>query len=151
MTVREANKNDCEIMDGLLTELIRYETRYDSNLSHGYTVKNNYAERLEWHGHKAFIAEENGEAAGFIYGFVYIIPGMYVSPVAIVDAFYVREEFRGRGIGRELFSEFKKFAAAENAARIELKVMSENDKALALYGSLGFRETKKYMALELDR
>ena len=150
MTVREAGTGDCEILDGLLTELIRYETRFDSNMEPGYTVKNNYAERLEWPGHKAYIAEENGEAVGFIYGFIYSIPGMYVSPIAIVDAVYVREEYRGRGIGKILLLEFKKYAAAKNAARIELKVMSGNDKALALYEALGFRETKKYMALEID-
>ena len=37
------------------------------------------------------------------------------------------------------------------AASIELKVMSRNRDALRLYASLGFCETKKYMALPLSQ
>ena len=37
------------------------------------------------------------------------------------------------------------------AASIELKVISRNRDALRLYASLGFCETKKYMALPLSQ
>ena len=33
MNIREATKNDCVHMDALLTKLIRYEARFDPNLS----------------------------------------------------------------------------------------------------------------------
>lgn len=150
MTVREACRSDCSEMDGMLTELIRYEVRYDGNLNPDCVVENNYDERLGLPGHKAFIAEADGETAGFVYGFVYSIPGMYLRPIAVLDALYVKEAYRGKGVGKELFLRFKDFAAGQGALRIELKVMSENGNALRFYENLGFRETKKYMALGLE-
>ncbi len=145
--IREAGMGDCAALDSLLTELIRYEARYDPVVDPGYAVENNYAERLGIPGHKAFVAEADGEMIGFIYGFAYEIPGMYRGPVAIADALYVAEGYRGKGIGAKLFGEFRKFAAEQNALRIELKAITENAEALRFYEKLGFRETKKYMAL----
>ena len=149
MIIREATKDDCAKLDILLTKLIRYEVQYDSNLNHEYVVENNYSERLDWPGHKAFVAEVNGEVEGFVYGFVYQIPEMYLRSIAIADALYVEEAYRNRGIATKLFRTFINYAAEQGALRIELKVMSDNEKAMRIYEALGFRETKKYMALAL--
>ncbi len=151
MIIREANLNDCEALDGLLTKLIRYESRYNPNLRRDYVVTDNYSGRLGEAGHKAFIAEDDGKIAGFIYGFVYEIPGMFLEPVAILDALYVEEDYRHTGVAKELFRRFQKFAEAGGACRIELKVLTDNENALRFYESLGFAETTKYMSLTVKR
>lgn len=74
-----------------------------------------------------------------------------LQPIAIVDALYVEEGYRGKGIAKDLFRKFQEFASGCGAASIELKVMSRNRDALRLYASLGFCETKKYMALPLSQ
>lgn len=61
------------------------------------------------------------------------------------------EGYRGKGIAKDLFRKFQEFASGCGAASIELKVMSRNRDALRLYASLGFCETKKYMALPLSQ
>ena len=71
--------------------------------------------------------------------------------IAIVDALYVEEGYRGKGIAKDLFRKFQEFASGCGAASIELKVMSRNRDALRLYASLGFCETKKYMTLPLSQ
>ena len=43
MNIREATKNDCVHMDALLTKLIRYEARFDPNLSPEVVIEDNYA------------------------------------------------------------------------------------------------------------
>ncbi len=149
MIIREANQDDCEKLDALLTKLIWYEVQYDSNLNHDYTVENNYSEKLDWPGHTAFVAEEDGEIVGFIYGFVFSVPGMFNKPIAIADALYVEEAYRNRGIATDLFRKFINFASEHNVCRVELKVMSENMRAIHIYEALGFSETRKYMALEM--
>lgn len=149
MTIREAETKDCGRMDELLTELIRYEARFDPNLNPSCDIKDNYAERLGLEGHKAFVAEADGRIVGFLYGFLYRIPDVWRYPVAILDSLYVEEAYRGNGIAKELFHAFRAFAAAHKAGRMELKVMSQNSGAIALYEQLGFYEAKKYMELPL--
>lgn len=149
MKIREAVPQDAERLDELLTKLIRDEVQYDPNLSGDYVVRDNYAERIGLDGHLLLLAEEEGELAGYLYGFVYQIPGMWKAPVALLDALYVEEKYRRRGCAHMLAAEFRKFAQERGACCMELKVLSRNETALKLYEGLGFVETKKYMALDL--
>ena len=57
---------------------------------------------------------------------------MLLQPIAIVDALYVEEGYRGKGIAKDLFRKFQEFASGCGAASIELKVMSRNRDALRL-------------------
>lgn len=151
MIIREANRGDCAKLDELLKKLIRCEAEYDRNLNPDCNVENNYDERLDWPGHKAFVAEEGEKIVGFIYGFAFTIPGMYAEPIAIADALYVEEAYRNKGIAGMLLREFRNFSTEQGACRVELKVMSENKRAIRAYEAFGFSETKKYMALALKK
>lgn len=129
-------------MDALLTKLIRYEARFDPNLSPEVVIEDNYAGQIAAEGCKAYVAEDHGIIVGYLYGFTYRIPQVLLQPIAIVDALYVEEGYRGKGIAKDLFRRFQEFASGCGAASIELKVMSRNRDALRLYASLGFCETK---------
>ena len=149
MTIRAAARSDCAKLDALLTKLIRYESQYDKNLNPGYVVENNYSERLDWPGHRAYVAESDGEIVGFVYGFAFPIPGMYLKPIAIVDALFVEENHRNKGVAAGLLREFISFAKEQNACSVELKVMSENMEAVHFYEALGFSENRKYMRISV--
>lgn len=44
---------------------------------------------------------------------VYIpVPQVLLQPIAIVDALYVEEGYRGKGIAKDLFRRFQEFASA---------------------------------------
>ena len=146
--IRDAVKEDAARVDELLTELIRYETRFDKNLNKEYTVISNYIKVIGLDGHKLLVVETEGKIVGFLYGFIYQIPGMFARPVALLDALYVLEEYRQNGCAGALFLQFKQFAHDNHANSIELKVISENLNALHFYEKLGFCESKKYMQLE---
>jgi ribosomal protein S18 acetylase RimI-like enzyme len=148
--IREAAAEDAARLDALLTALIREEARYDPNLNPGCTVTDNYADRIGREDHRLFLAEAEGTAVGFLYGFVYRVPGVWLRPAAILDALYVEAPYRRRGCGRALCQAFLAFAREAGACRVELKVLSENAGALALYRSLSFRERKKQMDLPLS-
>lgn len=66
------------------------------------------------------VAEENSKIAGFLFGFLSPSP-VLKRPAALLDALFVCEEHRSKGIGKAL--------------------------ALRLYESLGFSETKKVYAV----
>ena len=122
MNIREATKNDCVHMDALLTKLIRYEARFDPNLSPEVVIEDNYAGQIAAEGCKAYVAEDHGIIIGYLYGFTYRIPQVLLQPIAIVDALYVEEGYRGKGIAKDLFRKFQEFASGCGAASIELKV-----------------------------
>ena len=148
MNIRLAQMEDAAVLDGLLTRLIRYEHRYDGNLNPHYTVTDNYANLLGREDCRIWLAEENETACGFLCAIVYDFP-VYVKPVVVLDALYVCEEYRRRGVATALMAELKRYAVSVGAHAIELKVYSSNAQALALYSNSGFLETKKYLQLEM--
>ncbi len=58
-----------------------------------------------------------------------------------VRSIFVKEPFRGRGIGRRLMTEFLRWSEALQAQAVELGVFSSNTRAIAFYHSLGFAPT----------
>ncbi len=149
MKIRDAEPKDASRLDALLTALIHNEIQYDPNLDPTCTITDNYGNRIGLEGHKLLIAEEDGKIAGYLYGFLYHIPGIWKHPVAILDALYVEEHYRRRGCATALFAAFQAFAKESGACRIELKVLSDNGSALEFYKKRSCKEAKKHMNLTL--
>jgi len=61
-----------------------------------------------------------------------------------IYGFGVLPEYRGRGYGRQILALVIQMALAAGPERIILEVAPENDRALGLYLSVGFRETHRY-------
>jgi GNAT superfamily N-acetyltransferase len=59
-----------------------------------------------------------------------------------LEDLYVRDDARGKGLGRALTEAVLERARARGCRRVELDVNSENPPALALYRSLGFETGK---------
>ena len=59
---------------------------------------------------------------------------------AFVDEFYLREEYRGRGWGRQAMAFLETAARLEGIRTLHLEVVQENTSALQLYRKLGFAE-----------
>ncbi len=148
MVIRKAIPGEGAICDALLTRLIRLERQWEPNLDETFVVSDNYEVRMAEDGTLLLVAEEAGEIVGFFFGFFYPSP-VHKQPVALADAMFVRETHRGKGIGKALLSRFKDWAREQGASFVELKVMSQNAPALALYESLGFGEIKKYLQCPL--
>ena len=58
---------------------------------------------------------------------------------------YVRERYRGSGLGRRLAIEVIEEARKRNYARVVLDTLPKLAAAIALYRDLGFRETAPYL------
>lgn len=85
---------------------------------------------------ECFIFEQDGETAG------YALIAKTFSPeaggvVVWIEELYVRESFRGKGLGKAFFKYME-----ENypAARYRLEIEPENLRAKKLYSSLGYKE-----------
>ncbi|WP_285815848.1 GNAT family N-acetyltransferase [Thomasclavelia cocleata] len=63
--------------------------------------------------------------------------------------FVVEPVFRNKGIGKKLIESVKKWALEKDCKYIELNVLSQNDKAIALYKAMDFDEEMKTMRMKL--
>lgn len=84
----------------------------------------------------ALIAELDGEAAGFaLYFFNFSTflgrHGLYLEDL------YVREDKRGRGLGKALLAALAKIAVDNDCGRMEWSVLDWNAPSIAFYRSLG--------------
>jgi GNAT superfamily N-acetyltransferase len=84
---------------------------------------------------RSLIAEWDGEAVGYalFFGFYSSWKG---SGIFLEDLF-VREAFRGRGIGRALLSQVARIAGQEGSYGIRWEVLDWNESAIKFYKSLG--------------
>lgn len=83
---------------------------------------------------KIYIFEKNGETAGYAaLALTYTTEGG--GKTVWLDELYVREDFRGNGLGKD----FIEFLKSDNTIkRIRLEITPENDRAKKLYSALGF-------------
>ena len=83
-------------------------------------------------------AEENGRIIA-VSNTKLCTSGMTEIKMAFMDAMFVEDEFRGKGIGKELFFETEKLAKEWGAKRLDLTVWDFNKTALDFYKSLGMK------------
>lgn len=130
-TIEEAN-----ICDKLLTCLIQDEKKYDDNIS-DIIVLDWYNKLYNNPDKVIFIAKENDEIIGYIYVKVAFDESM-IYKVSLIDALYVKEEYRFKGIATKLIEEAKNWTKENNIKQITINVIEKNDVAYMLYRKLGF-------------
>lgn len=83
-------------------------------------------------------AEESGRIIG-VSNTKFCTSGMTDIKIAFMDALYVEDAFRGKGIGKKLFFETENIAKENGAKRLDLTVWEFNKEAINFYKSLGMQ------------
>jgi len=94
----------------------------------------------------AYVArDENGQPVGFIW-LIESTSGFTTAAFAWIMCIYVEAGFRGKGIGRHLMELGEKWAEENDLIDIVLNVSTENEFAIRLYESMGYKiETRRYI------
>ena len=66
-----------------------------------------------------------------------------------VTCFIIDEAYRSKGIGKQCFSLLQSWAKERGYKRIELSVSHDNNSAIGLYESAGFKKEMMYMSCEI--
>jgi ribosomal protein S18 acetylase RimI-like enzyme len=66
------------------------------------------------------------------------------SEIAEMKRLYIRKEFRGKGLSRELIAGLFSAAKKMNYKAVRLDTLPQMKEAISLYQSLGFTETTPY-------
>ena len=133
--IRELKKQDKEIFFLLLDEF------YNSNAVLAPIPKSYYEDIFselfkQNSSAKAFIIEHDGTICG--YGVINITFSMEAGGKTLwLEDLYIRKEFRSKGLGKEYFNFI--FENFKDIRRYRLEVEEENERAVKLYKSLGFK------------
>lgn len=147
--VKVKDKTFADKCDNMLTDLIIDERKYDKNRSNDLVVHDWYCTTLDDNKRVTFVAIEEENVLGFIHGYIKEEAGTTVNDtVVVLDALYVKENNRNKGIGTSLIDEFKKWSKALEAKYIDLLVLINNNSAIELYKKHGFKPLKSYMRAE---
>ena len=73
-----------------------------------------------------------------------------INRIAKLEAMFVDEKYRGKGIGVKLIDEFKIWTKEKKCRYIELSVCNENLSAIELYKKEEFKSKKTIMSLDLE-
>lgn len=96
------------------------------------------------------VAKVEDKIVGYLFGFLLNSGDSVILTATKLDALFVLEEFRKKGIASALVNEFKCWVIQKQARFIELKACKGNDEAIKLYNKLGFKNTKIIMSLHIE-
>jgi GNAT superfamily N-acetyltransferase len=92
------------------------------------------------------LAEFAGVTAGYLVGHSQEETTLMLVKAAELESMYVRERYRGRGVGAALIGEFLGWARARGAQLASVTAYAANEGAIRLYKREGFRP--KSLSLE---
>lgn len=101
------------------------------------TLERTFADAVGTNPHiEGYLLEEDGVIAGFSYlSFFYSCE--MGGNVVMIEELFIKEDFRGRGLGRKFFEWL--YAQYPDTVRYRLEVTAENTDAIRLYERLGFK------------
>lgn len=93
----------------------------------------------------------DGDLAGFVATDINEGPPVFEQPDRLhVGDIYVKERYRGEGLGRELMAHAADRARAEECEAVTLDVDIDNERALAFYETLGFAPLRKQLRIATE-
>lgn len=147
LTIRTATVADA----GLLMNFIRGLAEYEKGLEKVRTTEGDIA-RLGFGDNpqfRALIAEWSGAPAAYAIFFDYFSTwrgaGFYLEDL------FVRQEYRGKGIGRAMLKHVAGIASLENRGFIRWEVIDWNEPAIKFYESLGAEFLDEWRAVIFSR
>jgi GNAT superfamily N-acetyltransferase len=102
--------------------------------------------------HFFFAADVDGKMIGYIFAEIQDVsaPQAYeIKKVGFIDSLFVKSEYRGQGIGKELIKRAEEWTKSKGCNICTIGVRDENKEALKLYEALGFTKANIKMWKEL--
>ena len=150
MEIRKARMEDAKELNSLLTLLIRDEGQYDKNINMNFEVTNMYENYINDPNRIILVALIDNKIVGYIYGFKQFKDDVFTKDIGILDALYVKEDYRTLGVANSLIKEFKKWAQEMALKEIEVNVLVANTKAHNLYLKNDFKTFSEKMKCIID-
>ena len=138
VAMRSANSEDTDLILTFIKELARFEEMEDSVIASRSILLESLFPK-DYSGvstAEVIILEIDGVPAGFVLYFHNFSTFLGKQGLYIEDL-YVREEFRGKGYGRQLLKRVCEIALNKNCGRVEWWCLDWNKRAIEFYLNLG--------------
>ncbi len=147
LRLREAQEEDVPVILEFILELAEFEGAKDQIQSTAEGLRDVLFVR---HITDALIAELDGTPVGFAI-WAYSFSTFTGKPTLYIDDLYVRERYRGKGIGSRIFSYISQVAYEKDCGRIDWYCMETNVSGKEYYHRLGAEEIEWFKVFRLDR
>jgi GNAT superfamily N-acetyltransferase len=133
LLIRAATVDDVALLRTLIRELAAFEHELDlCVIEEADLVRDGFGANPSF---RALIADWDGQPAG--YALFFGCYSTWAGRRLFLEDLFVREPFRGRGIGKALLASVARIAVQENCYGVQWEVLGRNEKAIELYRSLG--------------
>lgn len=164
--IREMDIKDREDIDRMQFELQKYFSEIDrtheslpyKDMDDAHRYMQKMLDDVKNMNGKVFVSEEDGQVVGFIQGVIIEhrkgddkIYDLSHKPSkdGWIGLLFVKPEFRGSGVGRELLDKMKEYFKSEECTGIRLLVLSDNIHAVNVYEKSGFLRHDLEMVLKV--
>ena len=150
MKIRQVKQEEISFLLKFEQELVEFERPFDSTLKDGKISYYDISSKINSKDSCVLVAEVNDEIVGS--GFLDIVkakPFLKHNYFGSLGFFYVRKEWRGRGINKAILKELVKWAKKRNIYEIRLHVYDNNTDAKSVYFKYGFEPTLLEMRLKI--
>lgn len=146
ISLRFADEKDIPVIYNLIKDLAKYEKLLEDVMATEEILRENLFGEKRYA--EVIIAEFNEKPVGqalFFHNFSTFKgkPGIYLEDL------YVKPEYRGKGIGKELLKKLIETAKERNCARVEWMVLDWNTSAIDFYKKLGAKEMNGWLVYRL--
>ena len=118
---------------------------YPAESQHGYSIEKLIEQKVEF-----FVLYHGGSPAGCAGIQFFSDPREPSGTYGELKRMYVRDEFRGQGLGRILLDHVEQVAAARGVVKLRLETGTLQDAAIGLYEDSGFHKIPPFGEYEED-
>lgn len=143
MNIRKARKEDMKAVQDLRYKLSKYEKEIGLNIAvpkWGYTEVGERDYNYFLNKQFIYVAEEDEKIVGFITGEILPKKEWYTVQLGTINNLYVLEDYRHKGIGKQLMQTMINSFKEKGIETFELYAFSNNVDALKFYEKLGFKK-----------
>ena len=145
LLIRPALAGDVPALNTLIHELAEFE-RLPLVVTEADLLRDGFGESPKF---RALVAEWDGQAAGYALFFDYYSTFEGRAGLFLEDL-YVRDQYRGKGIGKALLTRVASVAHQQNFFGVRWQVLDWNTSAIEFYKSLGAVFLDEWKAVSLD-
>ena len=144
-TLRETSENDLSLILGFIKEIAEYE-----KLSHAVDATEESLKKYVFEKRRAevLIVEKDENPIGYVVYFYNFSTFTGTSGLYLEDVF-IRSEYRGMGLGKEIFKILGKLAREEGCKRMDWVCLNWNEPSKKFYKGLGAISMDEWITFRL--